>query len=74
VTRRTMHLFHVPTMMCGDCIAAITQALTDIDRSARVEADLPTRRVQVASGLFESLLRVLRQAGFPAEPVLDPLG
>ena len=74
MTLRAMHLIHVPAMMCGDCVAAITQALTDIDRSVRVEADLITRRIRVASDLFESLLRALRQAGFPAEAVIHPLG
>ncbi len=71
---RPMHLFLVPGMMCGDCIAAVTQALQAIDRSVRVEADLSTRRIRVTSSLLESLLRALHRAGFPAEPVLHPLG
>jgi copper chaperone CopZ len=69
-----MHLFEVPSMMCGDCVAAITRVLREIDHLARVEADLATRRIRVASRRLESLLRALHRSSFPAEPVLHPLG
>jgi copper chaperone len=69
------NLFHVPKMMCDRCIATLTGALHALDRVARVEADLMARTVRVVSRHYESaLLRTLRAAGFPAEPVLQPLG
>jgi copper chaperone len=74
MTYRAVHLFDVPGMLCGDCVAAITEALRNIDHAVRVEADLATRRIRVASRRLESLLRALHQSGFPAEPVLHPLG
>jgi copper chaperone len=69
------NIFHIPKMMCDRCVAALTSALQAIDGVARVEADLMARTVRVVSRHYESaLLRTLREAGFPAEPVLRPLG
>jgi len=77
----TMHrlhahnLFHIPKMMCDRCVAALSDTLRAIDGAARVEADLRDRSVGVVSRHDESaLLRTLHEAGFPAEPVLQPLG
>ncbi len=69
------NLFHIPKMMCDRCVAALTSALHALDEVARVEADLKVRTVRVVSHRYESaLLRTLREAGFHAEPVLQPLG
>jgi len=69
------NLFHIPKMMCDRCVIALTKALRTIDGTARVEADLRNRTVRVVSHRYESaLLRTLREAGFHAEPVLQPLG
>jgi copper chaperone len=69
------NLFHIPKMMCDRCVAALTSALHAFDGVARVEADLMARTVRVVSRHYESaLLRTLREAGFDAEPVLQPLG
>ena len=69
------NLFHVPKMMCDRCVAALTSAIHAFDGVARVEADLMARTVRVVSRHYESaLLRTLREAGFDAEPVLQPLG
>ena len=69
------NLFHVPKMMCDHCVAALTSALHAFDGVARVEADLMARTVRVVSRHYESaLLGTLREAGYDAEPVLQPLG
>ena len=69
------NLFHVPKMMCDRCVAALTSALHAFDGVARVEADLMAQTVRVVSRHYKSaLLRTLREAGFDAEPVLQPLG
>ena len=69
------NLFHIPKIMCDRCVAALTSAVHVLDGVARVEADLMARTVRVVSRHYESaLLRTLREAGFPAEPVLRPLG
>ena len=68
-------LFHIPKMMCGGCIAALSAAVRAVDQTARFEADLGARTVRILSNRSPSaLLRTLREAGFPAEPVLQPLG
>jgi len=69
------NLFHIPKMVCDRCVAALTGALHAFDRVAGVEADPVARTVRVVSRHYESaLLRTLREAGFPAEPILRPLG
>ncbi len=69
------NLFHIPQMMCDRCVSALTSALHAIDGVARVEADQVARTIRVASWQYESaLLRTLREAGFDARPVLQPLG
>ena len=69
------NLFHIPKMMCDRCVATLTSALHAFDGVARVEAGLRRRTVRVVSRHYESaLLRTLREAGFPAEPILQPLG
>ncbi|MBQ0821899.1 copper chaperone [Microvirga sp. HBU67558] len=70
-----LHVFHVPALNCGGCLGFVVRALQDIDQQVRVEANLLDRTVRIISSRFESaLLRALRQAGFPAEPVLLPWG
>jgi len=70
-----MHLFHVPDLKCGGCLGFVVRALQDIDYQIRIEANLTGRTIKVFSRRFESaLLRTLRSAGYPAEPVLQPLG
>ena len=77
----TMHglqvetFFRVPKLMCERCAAALAGAVRMVDDAARVEADLAARTVRVVSTRSESaLITTLREAGFPAEPVLQPLG
>ncbi len=69
------NLFYVPKMMCDRCVTFLTSTLHAIDGSARVEADLKGRSLRIVSRQYESaLLRILREAGFHAEPILQPLG
>jgi copper chaperone len=70
-----MFLFHVPSMKCGGCLGAVTRALQAIDSAVRVEADLERREIRVTSSRFESaLLSTLREAGYPAEPIVEHIG
>jgi copper chaperone len=58
--------FHVENMTCGGCARAVTAAVKSINPAARVEADPPTRAVQVESSRPETEIRAaLEQAGFP---------
>ena len=60
---------------CGWCVGTLTDILSALDRSARIEADLEVRTLRVRSNYYEAaLLRILRETGYPAEPILPPLG
>lgn len=70
-----MYLFHVPGMKCGGCLGAVTRALRAIDADVHIEADLDRREVRVTSSRFETaLLAAFREAGYPAEPVVQHIG
>jgi copper chaperone len=58
--------FHVEDMTCGGCARAVTAAVKAIDPEARVDADPPTRTVQVETRRAEADVRAaLTDAGFP---------
>ena len=57
----------VDNITCGHCVAAVTKALKAVDPEARVNVDLPTKRVQVDSAKpVAALTRALDEAGYPA--------
>ncbi|ENA35943.1 MULTISPECIES: heavy-metal-associated domain-containing protein [Pseudomonas] len=63
-----MHTFNVQGMSCGHCVKAVTQAITALDASARVDVDLPTGKVTVDSREApEPLLEAIREEGYSAE-------
>ncbi|MBM0742157.1 heavy-metal-associated domain-containing protein [Phormidium sp. CLA17] len=39
--------FNVPNMACSACATTITNAVTSIDSTATVDADLKTKRVKI---------------------------
>lgn len=70
-----MFVFHVPGMKCDGCLAAVTRAVQNLDRSARITADLGKREIHVRSHQPEALiLAALKEAHYPAVPVLQPSG
>jgi copper chaperone len=65
-----MYSFIVKTMTCGGCATAITRAIHSVDASAKVNATPALHRVEIDTRLTQSeLLKVLDDAGYPAEPV-----
>lgn len=57
----------VDNMTCGHCVAAVTKAVKAIDPEARVDVDLPTKRVQIDTAKPVAVLtRALEEAGYPA--------
>ena len=55
-------------MTCSGCVKAITGAVRDLDPSARVEANLETKLVAVASSATaDTLAEAMRDAGFTVE-------
>ncbi|EKE43099.1 hypothetical protein OCGS_2690 [Oceaniovalibus guishaninsula JLT2003] len=57
----------VPDMTCGHCKASIAAAIEALDPAARLEIDLPGRRVEVRSAASDdAILSALRARGFDA--------
>jgi copper chaperone len=70
-----MFRLHVPAMKCGGCASAVARSIKNVDAAARIETDLESREVKVASvQSVAAILTALREAGYPSEPVPQPLG
>ncbi len=62
--------FHVPDMSCGHCKATIEKAFATADPLAELSFDMEGRHVEIESDLdAESLAKLLKEAGYPAEAV-----
>lgn len=58
--------FHLEDMTCGGCVRGVTRAIQAVDPYATVEADPPSRTVEVGStATREQLAAALTEAGFP---------
>ena len=62
--------FLVDDMTCGHCVSTITKALASLDKRAKVNVDLGTRRVEVTSTEADAveLQEAIKEAGYT--PVL----
>lgn len=57
----------VPTIRCGHCVAAITDALRELDARAVVEVDIVQRAVTVSTVAgANAVISSLEAAGYPA--------
>lgn len=62
-----MQEFEVPSMSCGHCLATVTEAIKSLDPQAKVEVDLPTKKVRVETSKDrESVALALSEAGYKA--------
>lgn len=60
--------FEISGMTCGGCSRSIAAAIHAIDAKAKVEADVPSRRVSVETNAKENaLLEAIRDAGYEAK-------
>jgi len=60
-----MHEFDLPTMSCGHCVRAVTEAAQEVDPQARVQVDLDRKRAQVESAQpRERFVEALKEAGY----------
>lgn len=58
--------FHLEDMTCGGCVRGVTRAIQSVDPGAKVEADPPSRTVEVTTtATREQLEAALAEAGFP---------
>ncbi len=62
----TMYELTVEGMSCGHCVGRVTKSVKDVDQAAKVEVDLPTKKVRVDSqaGLDE-IAAAIDDAGYP---------
>lgn len=57
----------LPTMTCGHCVKTVTATVQRLDGQARVQADLPTHKVQIETTQpAEAVRRALAEEGYPA--------
>ncbi len=62
--------FHIPNMTCGSCVKHITQAVTAVDPTAKVDADTATHRVVVTTVADQRAIeQALEAEGYPAQAV-----
>jgi len=58
--------FKLPAMSCGHCVTAVTEAVQEVDGSARVEVNLATKDVKVESTQDrQKIAAALAEAGYP---------
>ena len=61
-----MQEFVIQSMSCGGCASRIAQAVKNLDATATVEVDLPTKTLRVDSAEDrESVTAALTKAGYP---------
>lgn len=64
-----MYQFTIDNMTCQGCAAAVTRAISAIDKTAQVKAFPAIRRLQVETSIpSEQLLALLDDAGYTAQP------
>lgn len=65
-----MVTFKINDMTCGHCASAIAKAVTSVDRSARVEIDIPRKLVQVNGEVATAVLvGAIHDAGYTPEEI-----
>jgi copper chaperone len=65
-----MIALQIPTMSCGHCVRAITEAVRAADPEATITADLPTHQVQIDTRApREVVVAKLAEAGYEPAPV-----
>ncbi len=57
----------LPDMTCGHCVRTITSTVQKLDAQARVQADLPSHKVQIETvAAPEQVRAALAEEGYPA--------
>ena len=56
---------NIPSMSCGHCVKAVTQAVQQVDPQAKVDVNLDTKRVRVESSAErQKIVDALVDAGY----------
>jgi Cu+-exporting ATPase len=63
---KTMYELTVEDMTCKHCVGRVTKAVQEIDQQAKVEIDLPTKRVKIDSQAeLDRIAQAINAAGYP---------
>ena len=58
--------FNVPNMSCGHCVGVITKTLQQLDVDAKINVDLPAKKVTVETAQErQTVANALTEAGYP---------
>jgi Cu+-exporting ATPase len=61
-----MYELTVEDMSCGHCVGRVTKSVLAIDKDAKVEIDLPTKKVKIASTAdLDAIAQAIDAAGYP---------
>ncbi|RSZ40928.1 MULTISPECIES: heavy-metal-associated domain-containing protein [unclassified Variovorax] len=61
-----MQEFEIQSMTCGGCASRVTQAIRKLDAQAKIEIDVPARKVRVETGEDRAnVAAALAEAGYP---------
>jgi Cu+-exporting ATPase len=62
----TMYELTVEGMSCGHCVGRVTKSVQEVDAAAKVEIDLPTKKVRIDSGAdLARIAAAIDEAGYP---------
>jgi copper chaperone len=66
-----MITFEVKDMTCGHCISTITEAVNQVDKEAKVTADLPAHLISISASSADeaTLSAAIAAAGYTPTPV-----
>ncbi len=63
---KTMYELTVEDMTCKHCVGRVTKAVQDIDQAAKVDIDLPTKKVKIDSTAdLDRIAKAIIDAGYP---------
>ncbi|EGF93784.1 heavy-metal-associated domain protein [Asticcacaulis biprosthecium C19] len=61
--------YHIETMVCGGCVRSVTKIAQNLDPTAKVEADVVERTVEISSDQTDEITKALALAGFEATQI-----
>ncbi len=68
MTENPMIELILPTMTCNHCVRTVTETVHKVDAQARVDIDLPTHRLKIASQRpAEEFRLALSDEGYPPD-------
>jgi copper chaperone len=61
-----MYELQVEGMSCGGCVRSVTKSVQSVDSNAKVEVDLPSKRVRVdTQASLDAVKSAISDAGYP---------